>query len=48
MINDKEALTSILDIIGVEDDWYSNEELAEKLIIHGVKYVPPNLKKGGE
>lgn len=46
-LNDKAILTSILDIIGVEDDWYSNEEIAELLIAHSVKYVPPKLK-GGE
>lgn len=47
-MSDLENLIEILNLIGVKDDWYSNEEIAEMLIAHGVKYVPPIMKGGAE
>ena len=46
-MNDKEKLIAILNIIGV-DDWYSNEEIAEKMIAYGVTCIEVKLKGGAE
>ena len=39
-MTDREKLVGLLDNFGIEDDWYTNTEIADYLLANGVTFTP--------
>lgn len=39
-MTDREKLIGLLDIFGIDDDWYANTEIADYLLANGVTFTP--------